>query len=282
MPRKDGDQTVREMLSEFNQIGSEVFVRSYTAFVGAGKISNPAYNGKRFSDLLLDFSINYNDSDHALESESFQVRTVNDYDVEAANFHPLYGYDRDLEHVDKIKTGRMAVADCIIGQPLEFSLARQPEAFVSDWKATFRGTIRTRHVSSDKERPTRASTISGISMGKKVLALVQKPYFPDNFKQQNDQDRTEIGPNFITSRLLVPYYQGISLNGYEPKKYLAYAVKECTTTLTSLTSRLTRLQELKAPKIYLEHQERRIAATSESLRHAEDALRINEMLSDEQ
>jgi hypothetical protein len=258
MPRRDGFPTNQEMVVDFNNLSRTAYVDAFQRLSENGLPD--AYQDKPLDLMYLDAAKRVPESmrvDGAVVDEKLHVRTLEKDDVDY--LPDTLGFKDTPEDVlGHYYDVARRIGDVTLHDGLDIATVLPSEGIVADYTA-FYPNGRTRHISTFKEKPSKASIVAGKYFAEQAIQEINTPFEDKHFdltdlakvaaSMQNLSDQGGIVRHSL-SFYKVP---NLPLNGHESKGFLNnYANNMLDRTMRS-AARLERMKDLGAPELVIEN-----------------------------
>ncbi len=277
MPRRDGFPTNQEMVVEFNELSRTAFVNAFERLSEDGLPA--AFEDKPLDLMYLDASKRvpkFMRVDGAVVDERLLVEPLNE---EHVSYIPdTLGFrDTPEDVLENYRDIARRIGETTLHNGLDIATVLPVEGIVADYTAFYPG-VRTRHISTFKEKPAKASIVAGKFFAEQAIHEINTPFEDKHFDLGNFQkvvaameDLSNQG-GVVRHSLSFQKVPGLPLNGHEPKGFLnAYANTMLDRTITT-AARLQRAKELGYPDLVIETAQAMYDTANDSYQRAQTLL----------
>ena len=231
MPRRDGFPTNKEMVLEFNELSRTSYINKYNQVTEGG--FPPMLEDKPLDALYFRaYKIipEFMRTDDGVTAEDLRVEPLQEHQVNSMT-STLGFKDTPEEVVKHYRNVARLIGETTLHSDLDIVSILPPEAVNADYTAHY-STGRTRHISTFKEKPSKASIASGKFFAEQVIQLLEdrpisKPIDTSDFSEAFEHIRNIFergGP--ISTGFSLSMRPNLPLNGHESREFLdAYANK---------------------------------------------------------
>lgn len=275
MPRKDGLRTNQEIQVDFTNKAHGIYIAAFEREIES-KVPD-AFKGKPL-DYILFCATRKNPDPAAIATERLDIAPLSDSTAKTLADNERF---RDLS--PDVLEHYTTIAHHISHSALTDTVRMRNEIPVSgvdaDYTASLRGSTRTRHASSFKERPSKQSLVSAEYFADEVAEYLQSDTgatplarrVEDHFFESMDGQPSHF-PYEIQHHFALPIRAGVLLNGHESNHYLNRLAETMNNQLERSNGNLARLEAIGAPDFILDHERRRISDYQETLTQAQAYL----------
>jgi hypothetical protein len=211
------------MLLDFNVTAHKAFTTVYERTLEGGLPD--ALKDKPLQYVSIDFKQQFLEVDGVRDTEELQVGILSEYQAEALPDN--FSYMRQPKEVlERYVAASRSVARVALDNSLVIADAMPVEAIDATYVLTY-AHGRSRHVSSYKDKPAKASIAAGMYFAEEAVAYAETDnvYLPLEVRLKNKLFEVamlggESELKFIGHRITLEYVPDLPLNGYESKAFL--------------------------------------------------------------
>lgn len=283
MPRRDGFPTNRELQVDFTNESRDLFVAAAERQLES-KVGGGAYEDKPLKYLFLEFTKVHNPATNlvqAVAEENLVINLMDEDDVDNVMRYSAYGNgvgpNELFRDADESVFEHYAATARILGSMTlndEFRFGQISAVNVdAHWTAELGSDgMRTRHVSTFKERASKQSVVSAKFFVEEAAEYVQSDQFEKTFAA-NVADfsygYTDENPMFAMHHVFsLEMATDLPLNGRESKAFLRKYIETMNRNRELAQANLSRLTALGGPSSVIEHNKARVDAYTQASKRA--------------
>ena len=258
MPRRDGFPTNPEMVVDFNTLSRTAYVDAFECLSEDGLPD--AFQDKPLNLMYLDASKRvpkFMRVDGAVVDERLFVEPLNE---EHVSYLPdTLGFKDTPEDVlEQYREVARRIGETTLHSGLDIATILPVEGVVANYTAYY-PNYRTRHISTFKEKPAKASIVAGKYFAEQAIQEINTPYADKHF-DLGDFGKVVAAMNNLSEQggvvahsLSFQKVPNLPLNGHESKGFLNDYANRMLDRSVSAASRLERIKDLGYPELLIEN-----------------------------